>query len=117
MSSNEETNTQGQETDRETEDCHWRHHRRRFFWKAPLIVVLVLVKVGLVTLLWNHLVPNLFHLPELDYWHALGLMVLIKLMFGWGHHPMKHAMHKRWHRMSREEREKMREALRKRWEE
>lgn len=120
MSSNEENEMKGQEADLEAEGPPWCS-RKRFFWKVPLFLILLLAKVGLVMVLWNYLVPDLFHLPTLDYVHTLGLMVLLKLMLGfhhhggfkgrWGHHPM----HKRWHRMSPEEREKLRETLRKRW--
>jgi hypothetical protein len=34
--------------------------------------------------LWNHLIPDLFHGPELVYLQALGLMVLAKLLVGFG---------------------------------
>ena len=116
MSSNEENSKPV-----EAEGSWCGRHRRRFFWKVPLILVAVGAKVGLVMLLWNYLMPELFHLPTLDYWHALGLLVLAKLMFGFGHHGgfkgrWGHPLHKRWHRMSPEDREKLREALRKRWE-
>lgn len=127
MSSNEETNTIGREGDLEREDCHWRHHRRRFFWKVPLILIAVLVKIAVVMQLWNHLITQIFHLPELTYLHTLGIMVMIKLVFGFGHHhggfggkwgKFGHPhWHRRWHQMSPEEREKLREAFRKRWEE
>ncbi|WP_461246654.1 hypothetical protein [Treponema sp. R6D11] len=40
-------------------------------------------------LLWNALLPQLFNLPTLSYWQAVGLMLLARILFGdiggWGH--------------------------------
>lgn len=35
-----------------------------------------------VMLLWNWLVPELFHGPVITFWQALGLFILAKLLFG-----------------------------------
>jgi uncharacterized membrane protein YgcG len=42
----------------------------------------------LVMLLWNWLMPVIFHLGEITYWQAFGIVVLGKLLFGGigGHH-------------------------------
>ncbi|MBC9930722.1 hypothetical protein [Chitinophaga qingshengii] len=37
----------------------------------------------LTQVLWNNLIPELFHGPVISYWQALGLLVLGKLLFGW----------------------------------
>jgi hypothetical protein len=34
-----------------------------------------------VMLLWNWLVPELFHGPELNYWQTLGILILAKILF------------------------------------
>jgi len=49
--------------------------------------------------LWNGLLPSLFHLPEITYWQAVGLLILCHLLFkghggGFGHH--RHRDHGRW---------------------
>ena len=36
----------------------------------------------LVMVLWNWLMPALFHLPAVGYWKAFGIVVLAKLVFG-----------------------------------
>jgi hypothetical protein len=36
----------------------------------------------LVMILWNWVMPPIFHLGEIAYWQAFGLMVLAKLLFG-----------------------------------
>jgi hypothetical protein len=95
---------------------------RRFFWKAPLILVFIALKGVVVMYLWNYLVPEIFHGPELNYLQAIGLMVLSKLLLGFGGfgHFRRHHMHHRhgpmgrhfWKHMSEEERQKLREKLR-----
>ena len=37
--------------------------------------------------LWNQLMPEIFGLPPISYWQAVGLFVLSHLLFK-GHHPM-----------------------------
>ncbi len=63
---------------------------------------------GAVTmLLWNWLFPALFGLQSISFWQALGLLVLTRLLFGfgkmgaWGR---KHDMKSKWRDMSTEDR-------------
>jgi len=83
--------------------------------KIPLIILMVLLVLTAVTtvvmLLWNALMPTIFHLPNITWIQALGLLVLCKLLFGgfrgggrkehW-----KNKMKQRWMNMPTEEREK-----------
>ena len=96
--------------------CGWR----RKFWKVPFIIAaIILIKSAIVMLLWNALIPDLFHGPMLTYLQALGLTVLAKLLVGFpgfrhfggrfGGPPWK----ARWAALSPEEREKLREDVRK----
>ncbi len=64
--------------------------------RLPLKIAIVLggiaVVVGctflygfLVMLLWNWLMPDIFSLPRIDYWHAWGLVLLSHILFkSWG---------------------------------
>ena len=36
----------------------------------------------LVMVLWNWLMPAIFHLGEIGYWQAFGIVILAKLIFG-----------------------------------
>ena len=36
----------------------------------------------LVMVLWNWLMPAIFHLGEISYWQAFGILILAKLIFG-----------------------------------
>lgn len=51
-----------------------------------LAVLLAFLFGYFVMLLWNWLMPELFGLPMIDYWMAIGIIILAKLLFGgFGH--------------------------------
>src|SRR5258706_7100755 len=85
----------------------------RFLGKGLLMVVAVAVLGGLVMLLWNAVVPELFAgARSIDYLHALGLLVLCRILFGgfrrrggWHGHHWGHA---RWSAMTTAERDQFR---------
>ena len=92
------------------------------------IVCTLLMSVG-VMLLWNWLIPDIFHGPKINYLQALGLLALAKVFFGLGfkgggcggghcgsgggHQGFKGYMRQKWEdklsRMSPEERERAKE--------
>ncbi len=105
---------------------------------AVLGVALMLVVGYVVMWLWNWLMPDLFGLPLLTYWKAMGLLLLAKIFFGFGgdHGSKKcccgnckssnrgkgkngewwrEGMRKRWEGMSPEQREKYKHKMRKCW--
>ena len=55
-----------------------------------------------VMLLWNWLLPPLFHVGTINYWQAFGLVILAKILFG-GFGPGHHHDHGRhdWKREAR----------------
>lgn len=74
-----------------------------------------------VMLLWNYVVPAVFHGPEVGYGQALALLVLCRILFGglrgWrgSHgHWRGHRWRERWESMTPEERERLRERFRER---
>jgi len=85
------------------------------------VVVAFLALVGLVVmLLWNSLVPELFHGPLLGYWQALGMLVLSRLLFGglrgrgWNGHWRQRMWRERWEQMTPEERARVHEHVQRR---
>jgi hypothetical protein len=83
-----------------------------------LVVLAAMAALGAVLmLLWNALVPGLFGLRPVGYWQALGLLVLVRLLFGGGHPRQARAwdwrrrMVQRWEAMTPEERERFRRGL------
>jgi hypothetical protein len=82
----------------------------RFVGMAGFVVVAAAVLGAVVMVLWNAVVPALFTSAHpIDYLHALGLLVLSRILFGGfrgrgGWHRGQHFA--RWQAMTPEEREK-----------
>ena len=100
-----------------------RHHSKfKFLLFIPLVLA-GLVLFGYVTmLLWNALLPVIFHFPVITFWQAVGLLALTRLLFGsfchhgrGHHHPWGHDFRNKWETMTPDEREqflKMRHSCR-----
>jgi hypothetical protein len=96
---------------------------------APLailgMVVFTFIGGEVVMLLWNWLAPALFGLREINFWQAIGLLALCRILFGGfglgggGHRNSRRRMEgrirermaERWEEMTPEEREKFRQGL------
>jgi hypothetical protein len=64
-----------------------RHYRsqigvRRVLGFILLAIVGIFVFGSVVMMLWNALLPVLFHFPVISFWQALGLLLLAKILFG-----------------------------------
>ena len=101
---------------------------------AALVGMAVFIFIGgeVVKLLWNGLAPQLFGLPVLTFWQALGLLALCRILFGgFGFHGggqrhyrgrmseriadrMVDRFAERWQHMSPEERDRFRQRVRER---
>jgi len=85
--------------------------------KIAVIGVLAVTVFGfLVMYLWNWLGPAVFGLHEINFWQALGLLVLSKILFGGfrgrsGSRYWRGRMRERWERMTPEERERFRQGI------
>lgn len=107
----------------------------RTFWirRGLGFLAFGLAFVGLAGLavmaLWNALLPTLFGVPLITFWQALGLLVLGRLLFGFGfrgprghggwghrggprHERWREKMEDRWKSLTPEQRERYRQ----RWE-
>jgi hypothetical protein len=81
------------------------------------VVTIVFALLGLVVmLLWNALVPALFRGPVLQYWQAVALLLLSRVLFGglrgrggWHGHWRRHMWRERWEQLTPEERAQLRE--------
>ncbi|MFZ6876007.1 hypothetical protein ACO0LF_28430 [Undibacterium sp. Di27W] len=95
-------------------------------WKLfKVLKVMTLIIVGVsalgwvVMMLWNWLMPALFvGARNIDFLQALGLLVLSKILFGgmrghggWHKHGGLHDHHRRWEKLTPEEREKFRHGM------
>lgn len=85
------------------------------------IIILILIVVAAISaavmLLWNALIPAIFGLAAINFWQALGLFVLARMLFGgfgrFGHgmmmrggmhHGQNNPIREKWMKMSPEER-------------
>jgi hypothetical protein len=94
------------------------HMRKRWFWFVPLALaggaLLLFIGGEVVMHLWNWLLPPLFGWRTLTIWQAFGLLVLCRVLFGGlgGHGPgPRRHWNRRCRKMTREEREKFRQAM------
>jgi hypothetical protein len=65
-------------------------------------------------LLWNALMPDIFHLPPITFWQSLGLLLLSKILFssfrgGGPKRRMKDRLTEKWMNMTPEEKEKFKQ--------
>jgi hypothetical protein len=87
-------------------------YRVRYLGKALLIVGGVAILGLMVMALWNAVIPGLFvGSRSIDYLHALGLLLLSRILFGGfrgrgGWHQRRHWV--RWDAMTAEERDQFR---------
>ncbi len=86
--------------------------------------LLFILAFGWITMsLWNWLVPDLFHGPVINFYQALGLLLLSKIIFGFGGKGGGHrgGMHwkqkyyRKMHGMTPEEREIFKAKIREKW--
>jgi len=89
---------------------------KKMIFFAPLAVLgmalFAFIGGEIVKWLWNWLMPSLFGWPQLTVWKALGLLALCRILFGGFGRGMHHAGSR--HRTP-EERERFRQAMRKRF--
>jgi hypothetical protein len=88
---------------------------------APLAIIALVLFVALggevVMRLWNWLLPAIFGWRQVNFWQALGLLALCRILFGrWGGHRShfrdyrwRWQLGRRWRHMTPEERDKFRQ--------
>jgi hypothetical protein len=93
-------------------------------FKFTVIGVLCVFLFGYITMsLWNWLMPVLFKSPQINFWQALGLLILSKILFSgfggkrWGNHSAnwKQRYATKLSGMSPEERERFKARVREKW--
>jgi len=53
------------------------------FFSLPFFIIPIILIVGLIVmLLWNAILPTAIHASTINYWQALGLLILCKILFG-----------------------------------
>ena len=100
---------------------HRNYRRKRFFFIPFAIVAAVLLFGWVVMLLWNAILPNVISgVSSLNYWQAVGLLVLSKILFSGLQGKPRHRpggmmqWREKWQHMSEEDRAKFKEKWRER---
>jgi hypothetical protein len=96
---------------------------RKFMFFIPVAVLIAFALGYVVMFLWNSILPEVAHVGKLNYWQALGLLVLCRLLFGNFRHGgpgggfgrKGRGMREKWQNMNEEERARFREEYRKRF--
>jgi hypothetical protein len=119
------------ENEIQNKDRDMRYGHGRSFWVMKVIKIILIVAIAgtvmsyLVMMLWNWLMPVIFNATAINFWQALGILVLAKLIFGfsrgwsgghWGHRHQywKSKMEDRLKNMSPEDRDRFREEWKRR---
>lgn len=97
---------------------------KKFWIKKIIGCIIIALAVGallgyVVMALWNNVLAEVLHVPFVSFWQAIGLLILSKILFGgikgrWGGGDhcgggWKNKMREKWHAMTPEEREKLKE--------
>jgi hypothetical protein len=80
-------------------------------------IIGIFVFGSIVMLLWNALMPDIFNLRQIDFWQALGLLVLAKILFSgfrggpkaYGSRWKRNALREGWANMTPEQQEKFKQ--------
>jgi hypothetical protein len=93
-----------------------RFRRGRFIFFPFIALALALVFGAIVMFLWNAILPDLIGVHRINYWQAIGLLLLCRILFGnfrrgGGPPGMMRggAWREKWMQMSDEERQKLKE--------
>ena len=70
-----------------------------------MMLIFALIFGLILKFLWNATVVEMFALPAISYWQAIGLFILAKFFFGFGHgwgvphqdHKKHHEQWRQWH--------------------
>jgi len=75
------------ESNENKEKCGSGRCGKRRWIKFPLMFLgFLLIKSAVVMLLWNALIPEIFHGPVLNYFQAAELVILARVLLGFGGH-------------------------------
>jgi len=90
---------------------------KRFIFIPIMAIAAIGIISGIVMLLWNNILPDVFGIRAITYWQSMGILVLSKILFGfkggrpgWGrHHGWGRNMHEKLANMTPEERDNFKE--------
>lgn len=97
---------------------------RMRFIAIPIFAAAFVFLVGFVVMhLWNFTLPVIFGIQAINFWQAIALFILCKILFGFGKGGpkrggpfwMRRSMHKKFEGLSDEEKDRMKAYMRAKW--
>lgn len=88
------------------------HCTKRLIFAPFAIAGLIALLSTAVMLLWNNILPAVLNVHTINFWQAMGIFVLSKILFGFKPRPggasmlWAHKMKKKFQKMTPEEKEK-----------
>jgi len=87
--------------------------KKRWYLFIPLFFIAAAAFSYITMWLWNILLPVIFHFPVITFWQSLGLLILIRIIFGGfgggyrghGGRNFRHHIREKWDQMTPGERE------------
>jgi hypothetical protein len=89
-------------------------NKRSIFFPIAGVAIIFLFSWA-VMLLWNGILPTIVGVKAISFWQSMGILALSKILFSGFNLGHKHRFN-RWENINHEEREKMREEWKKRFE-
>jgi Ca2+/H+ antiporter, TMEM165/GDT1 family len=89
-------------------------HKRAIFFPIAWVAIIFLLSWVLM-LLWNSILLTTIGVKAISFWQSMGILALSKILFSGFNLGHKHRFN-RWENINPEEREKMREEWKKRFE-
>ena len=93
---------------------------KKFIFFLPVVALIATALGYVVMYLWNWILPEVAHAGQLNFWQALGLLVLCRILFGnfnkggGGFREKANGMRSKWQNMNEEERAKFKEEYKRR---
>lgn len=97
-------------------------NKMKGYWFAKIALMVILfftVVTGVVMYLWNWLMPDIFSLRPITFWEAAGILLLSKILFGFGkkggHHPGGPSWKHKWGGMTEDQKNQWKEKFKEKW--
>ena len=87
------------------------YYKRKFLF-IPVMILLIAVLSAVIMAIWNIIMTVIFNLPAINFWQAVGIFIMAKILFGgfrnfgvWHHYPWKYNLRDKLSKMTPEEKE------------
>lgn len=54
----------------------------RFIFAIPLFIIFLALAGYIFMNLWNAVIPDIFNIKQIEFWQAIGLIIISRILFG-----------------------------------